>query len=85
MVSNRSEKYPDITSPSTFRPIKTKVMKALEECRVKGELYLFKPTKLNANTYYIPITPGNVKIISTNESTPLIESSIYHDYCRLLK
>ena len=83
LVSNRSEKFPDITLSSTFRPIKTKVMKALEECGVKGELHLFKPSKLGKNTYYIPVNPENVRIISQEGSTPLLDSSVYHEYCKI--
>ncbi len=83
LVSNR-EKIPDITSSSTFRPIKTKVMKGLEECGIKGELHLFTPTKTGKNSYYIPINPENVTIISREGSTPLLESSIYKAYLKLL-
>jgi hypothetical protein len=50
MVSDRAE-IPDITLSSTFRPIKTKVMKGLEDCGIKGELHLFKPAKMGRNTY----------------------------------
>jgi len=84
MVSNRDEKFPDITVSSTFRPIKTRVMKSLEECGVKGELHLFKPAKTGRNTYYIPIDPSHVKIISQEGATPLTDSAIYHAYCFLL-
>ena len=84
LVSNRSEKFPDITLSSTFRPIKTKVMKALEECGVKGELHLFKPAKLGKNTYYIPVNPENVRIISQEGSTRLLDTSIFSTYCKLL-
>jgi len=83
LVSNRDEHFPDITLSSTFRPIKTKVMKGLEECGIKGELHLFKPTKTGKNTYYIPVNPDNVKIISQEGSTPLLDSTIYQTFCRL--
>ena len=85
LVSNRDEHFPDITLSSTFRPIKTKVMKGLEECGIKGELHLFKPTKTGKNTYYIPVNPDNVKIISREGSTPLLDSAIYQAYCKHLK
>ena len=81
LVSNRDEHFPDITLSSTFRPIKTKVMKGLEECGIKGELHLFKPTKTGKNTYYIPVNPDNVKIISQEGSTPLLDSTIYQAFC----
>jgi len=83
LVSNRDEHFPDITLSSTFRPIKTKVMKGLEECGIIGELHLFKPTKTGKNTYYIPINPDNVKIISQEGSTPLLNSTIYQTFCSL--
>lgn len=83
LVSNRAEHFPDITLSSTFRPIKAKVMKGLEECGIKGELHLFKPTKTGKNTYYIPVNPENVKIISKEGSTPLLNSTIYQTFCRL--
>ena len=84
LVSNRDEHFPDITLSSTFRPIKTKVMKRLEECGIKGELHLFKPTKTGKNTYYIPVNPDNVKIISQEGSTPILDSTIYQAFCRHL-
>jgi len=84
LVSNRDEHFPDITLSSTFRPIKTKVMRGLEECGIKGELHLFKPTKTGKNTYYIPINSDSVKIISQEGSTPLLDSTIYQAYCRYL-
>ena len=84
LVSNRDEHFPDITLSSTFRPIKTKVMKGLEECGIKGELHLFKPSKTGKNTYYIPVNPDNVKIISQEGSTPLLDSAIYQAFCKHL-
>ena len=83
LVSNREDKFPDITKSSTFRPIKTKVLKGLEECGIKGELHLFKPTKTGKNTYYIPVNPDSVRIISQEGSTPLLNSKIYQTFCRL--
>lgn len=83
MVSDRAE-IPDITLSSTFRPIKTKVMKGLEDCGIKGELHLFKPAKMGRNTYYIPFDYRNVRIISQKGSFPLIDSDVYHAYCHLL-
>ena len=85
LFSNREEHFPDITLSSTFRPIKTKVMKGLEECGIKGELHLFKPTKTGKNTFYIPVNPDSVRIISHEGSTPLTDSAIYHTFCSLLK
>lgn len=84
LVSNRDEHFPDITLSSTFRPIKTNVMKGLKECGIKGELHLFKPTKTGKNTYYIPVNPDNVRIISREGSTPLLDSAIYQNYFKLL-
>ena len=82
LVSNRDDHFPDITLSSTFRPIKTKVMKALKECGLKGELHLFKPTKTGNNTYYIPINSENVKIIGREGATPLVDSSVYQTFCK---
>lgn len=84
LVSNRNGHFPDITLSSTFRPIKAKVLKKLEECGIKGELHLFKPAKTGKNTYYIPINPENVRIISKEGSTPLIDSSVFYEFCRIL-
>lgn len=84
LVSNRSEHFPDITLSSTFRPIKAKVLKGLEECGVKGDIYLFKPTKIGKDSYYIPINPENVRIISSEGSTPLTDSSIFREFYKIL-
>jgi hypothetical protein len=84
LVSNREDHFPDITLSSTFRPIKTKVMKGLEECGIKGELHLFKPTKTGKNTYYVPVNSQCVKIISREGSTPLVDSAIYRTFSKCL-
>ena len=84
LVSNRDEHFPDITVSSTFRPIKARVLKALEECGVKGEIHLFKPSKTGKNTYYIPIDSRNVRVISQEGSVPLMDSMCYKKYQELL-
>ena len=85
IMSNRESHFPDITLPSTFRPIKTKVMKALEECGVKGDLHLFKPTKRARSVYYIPINSAHVKIISCEGAIPLSDSAIFRTFCGLIR
>ena len=85
MVSNRGSHFPDITTSSTFRPIKTKVMKALEACGVKEELYLFKPTKKDKATYYVPISTDNIKIVGLEGEVPLLDSTIYLRYKQIME
>ena len=85
MVSNRESHFPDITVSSTFRPIKTKVMKALEACGVKEELHLFKPTKKGEATYYIPLAADNVKVVGVEGEIPLLNSTIYSCYKQIMK
>lgn len=85
MVSNRESHFPDITVSSTFRPIKTRVIKALEMCGVKEELHLFKPIKKGEATYYVPLTANNVKIVGTEGEIPLLNSTIYSCYKKIMK
>ena len=85
MVSNRESHFPDISVSSTFRPIKTKVMKALEACGVKEELHLFKPTKKGEATYYIPLAADNVKVVGVEGEIPLLNSTIYSCYKQIMK
>ena len=85
MVSNREDHFPDITLSSTFRPIKTKVMKGLEACGIKGELHLFKPVRNGSTKYYIPVAPSQVKIVTIEGEVPLMDSTIYQTYCSLSK
>ncbi len=85
MVSNREDHFPDITLSSTFRPIKTKVMKGLEACGIKGELHLFKPVRNGSTKYYIPVAPSQVKIVTIEGEVPLLDSTIYQTYCSLSK
>ena len=85
MVSNRESHFPDITVSSTFRPIKTKVTKALEACGVKEELHLFKPTKKGEATYYIPLAADNVKVVGVEGEIPLLNSTIYSCYKQIMK
>ena len=85
MVSNRESHFPDITLSSTFRPIKTKVMKALEACGIKEELHLFKPTKKGDATYYIPLAADNVKVVGVEGEIPLLNSTIYSSYKHIMQ
>ena len=85
MVSNRENHFPDITVSSTFRPIKAKVMKALDACGVKEELHLFKPAKKGKATYYIPMPADNIKIVGVEGEIPLLDSTIYSSYKEIMK
>ena len=80
IFSNRDGHTPDITSTSTSRPIKAKVMKALKESGIKGALHLFKPTKKGANSYYIPLPSENVRIVSQDGDISLKDSAIYKGF-----
>ncbi len=82
MVSNRDDHIPDITLSSTFRPIKAKVIKALETCGIAGDLHLFKPTMARKNTYYVPISSDNVRVIDKEGSVPLADSAIFCAICK---
>ena len=85
MVSNRESHFPDITLSSTFRPIKTKVMKALEACGVKEEIHLFRPTKKGEATYYIPLAADNIKVVGVEGEIPLLNSTIFLRYKQLMR
>ena len=76
IFSNR-EAVPDITDAKTFRPIKSKIMAQLKESGVEGDLHLFKPTKKDVNSFYIPLPSENVKIVSSEGASPLRDSAVY--------
>ena len=63
---------------------KSKAVKGLEDCGVKGELRQFKPTKSGKNTYYIPISVDSARIISQEVSTQLVDSVIFKTSCMIL-
>ena len=83
IFSNRDADFhtPDITLPTTFRPIKSKIMSQLKESGVEGDLHLFKPTKKDVNSFYIPLPSENVKIVSSEGLTPLRDSSVFKRIC----
>jgi hypothetical protein len=81
-LSNRDADTPDITLSSTFRPIKSKVLKELKECGITDSIHLFKPTKKERSTYYIPIPSEKVIIVNSKGETPLIQSSIFEAFVR---
>lgn len=83
VVSNRDDHTPDITRSSTFRPIKTKVMQKFQECGIKGDLHMFKPAKKGKYTYYIPLPPEYVKIVSSEGETSLKDSAIFNKYLKI--
>lgn len=80
IFSNR-EAAPDITNAQTFRPIKSKIMGQLKESGVEGDLHLFKPTKKDVNSFYIPLPSENVKVVSSEGVTPLRDSAVYKRIC----
>ena len=81
IFSNRDAHTPDITSPQTFRPIKSKIMSQLKNSGIEGDLHLFKPTKKDMNSFYIPLPAENVKVVSSEGETPLRDSAIYKRIC----
>ena len=85
MLSNRDSHTPDITLSSTFRPIKAKVLKALKESGIKGDLHLFKPTKKDLNSYYIPLPSENIKVVSSEGEILLKDSTIFKTYLMMHK
>lgn len=84
LMSNRESHTPDITLPSTFRPIKTKVLQELSKCGVTGNLHLFKPTKRQQSSYYIPLPSENIKIVSSEGETALKDSTIFKTFVKLM-
>lgn len=85
LLSNRDDHIPDITLSSTFRPIKTKVLKALEACGITEDLHLFKPTVTEKHTYFIPIDAESVRIVDKDGAIPLADSAIFRACCDLAK
>ena len=85
ILSNRDSHTPDITLSSTFRPIKAKVLKALKESGIKGDLHLFKPTKKDLSSYYIPLPSDNIKVVSSEGEIILKDSTIFKTYLTMHK
>lgn len=81
IFSNRDAHTPDITLPQTFRPIKSKIMSQLKDSGIEGDLHLFKPTKKDVNSFYIPLPSENVKVVSSEGVTPLRDSAVYKRIC----
>ena len=84
LLSNRDaydedgkQQIPNILISNTRRPIKTRVLKALNSCGVTGCGHLVKPKKKGLDGYYVAIPAENVKLVSRSGETPLTESEIF--------
>ena len=83
IFSNREGKAPDITLSSNFRPMKSNIMKAVENLGLTGYLNLFKPTKTEKSGYYIPIPAENIILVDSLGERPIKESAFFKKHFKM--